>query len=253
MVTHHCWVECVPSVAAACGVPSTRCVTPWLDSVTVRPGSKVGHVTSVRISMCCRGSSVCVSNDTQTHTCLCVHMISVCYHVGFSLQHVMTSALASYSMTWTCYTTTSCLSISVPLPWHRTNSCWHWRTGHETCRYKPWTLCHQGLPALNASRYPCKRFLKFTCCVCPGVFSEQLSHVAPVTTGRQVKLFDLRHWHCKAAGRFTLIKTRYTNFCFSSSAVFLMTNQWPALNNWFNNMLFQDFKPFYRSTVQETQ
>lgn len=159
MVTHHWWAECVLSVTAACGVPSTHSVIPWPDSVTVRPGSKVGHVTSVKSDTCCRELSVGVSNYTQTHTCYqCSIMSSVLYHMCFYVQHVMTSAPASCSMTWTCCTTTSCLSTWLLLLWHRTASLWPWRTGPETCRYKPRPHWHQRLLILKASHCICWRF-----------------------------------------------------------------------------------------------
>lgn len=69
MVTHQYQAVCVHSVAAVHGAPSTCCVTCWLESVNVRMGSKVSHVTSVKRGASSRKASACVSKYIRhTHT-----------------------------------------------------------------------------------------------------------------------------------------------------------------------------------------
>lgn len=54
--------------------------------MTVRLGSKVGHVTSVKSATCCRELSVCVSNYTQKHTE--THMFKHAHALYIGMGHI---------------------------------------------------------------------------------------------------------------------------------------------------------------------
>lgn len=140
MVTHQYQAVCVHSVAAVHGAPSTCCVTCWLESVNVRMGSKVSHVTSVKRGASSRKASACVSKyirHTHTpHTHRHTNMRHATNMFFFYFQHVMTNVLVSCWMTWMSCTITSCFSTWVPLQCHHTGSCGCWRIRPEKCRYK---------------------------------------------------------------------------------------------------------------------